>query len=119
MNLENVPLSLRACVTDAILELAGQDEDSIRVCTELVETAAFVSAQFPAGIIGPIYYLDDLGIRDGDIYRLYKMCRNNIADMLALLRGVKQGIISREVLVSAIANNGEGINLGALICKAY
>lgn len=117
MSLENVPSALRVYVADAIIELTGGDTDGILVCTEMVEMATFVSLQRPASVLDPIYYLDYLGIRDGDIRRLYEMCCSNIVQMMVLLRGVRLRFVTKEELKYAIGHNGEGINLSAIICK--
>lgn len=71
-----------------------------------------------SGPLDPLFCLDDLGIRDEDIYRLYRdVCSENIGNMLALLRAVRLGLVLQETLTHAIAHKGEGLNLGAIICK--
>lgn len=118
---EKRSLRLHAYVQDAILAMAGDNENAALVCTEMMEVALFVDSTSPirsSEPLDPLYCLDDLDIRNEDICRLYKdVCIENIANMLALLRGVRLGLASKETLKHAIAYKGEGLNLGAIICK--
>ena len=97
MSVEKTWPRLSVSTKDAILMLSGGDEDAIRVCVEVTESVLFVDPECvarPDGPLAPLYCLDDLGIRDSNIYLFYKeVCREHVGYMMALLRGVLLGLV--------------------------
>ena len=67
---------------------------------------------------GTVMGLDSLGIHGDKIRQFYEMCDRNIVKMIAVSRAHQLGQlagVTREKLMYAIANNGEGIDVDAAV----
>lgn len=87
----------------AIAKLCEGNPGALSVLCELFKQAPTVDPQAAFGGFTPLMALDTLGLRGSRIWMLYKdVCRQSVPLTLAVLRANQLGLLSREMLLSAV-----------------
>lgn len=117
-------LSLEMTAEEIVKAMAEEGDSGISsfnaemICTEIIVYGKNIDLDDAFQGFGTILLLDTLGIWGDKIRQLHEMCDRNIAKMIAVLRAYQLGQlanVTREKLVHAIANHGEGIDLEAVL----
>ncbi len=99
---------------DIVVKLSEGNPGAITVCNQLLNKGNVD----PYAIMGGFSYLLDLdmfGIYGSQIWMLYKdVCRENVVDVITVLRSCQLGFLSCSELNTAINNRGKGINISEL-----
>jgi len=102
---------------DVVLTLVEGNPGALRVCLEILADNT-TDLDNSLGGFGVLLSLDTLHIYGSRIWMLYKdVCKQNISNVLAVLRGWQLGHLTRDVLNHAIDNMGDGIDLNAVMTE--
>lgn len=108
----NKRLTLDDTPQTAIVKLAGGNPGATIVCAELFKRGPDIDPDNFMGGFGQLVNLDSFGIYSADIWMLYKdVCKQNIVHVVAVLRAVQMGLLTREALHHAIQNRGQGVDV--------
>jgi hypothetical protein len=118
-------LTLEMTFDDAVKAMAEVEEcpgvsnfNAEMICRDILMYGKSIDLDDAFQGFGSILALDSLGIWGDDILSLHILCGRSIVKMIAVLRANQLGGlagITREKLVSAIANPGEEIDLDAVM----
>lgn len=92
--------------------------NAVAICSEILRYGKSIDLDDLFEGFGSLMSLDSLGIWGNNIRLLHEMCDRNITKMIAVLRAYQLGQlagVTREKLMHAIANKGEGIDLDAVM----
>lgn len=113
--IQETRIKLGDTTVNALSKMAGGNPGAITVVLELLKNTDDVDNAF--GGFGSILNLDSFNIYEEKIWMLYKdICKENITHMVAILRSVQLGFISKEMLHKAI-NSQLDIDVESLINK--
>jgi hypothetical protein len=92
--------------------------NAVAICVDILRYGKSIDLDDLFEGFGSLMTLDTLGIWGDKIRQLHEMCDGNITKLIAVLRAYQLGQlagVTREKLMHAIANNGEGIDLDAVM----
>lgn len=107
-----------------IVQAMAEDQEGISnfnaemICKEILMYGRSIDLDDGLRGIGSILLLDTLGIWGDKIRCLHEMCGRDLATMIAVVRAYQLGQlagVTREALMHAIDNGGEGIDLAAVV----
>src|ERR1035437_2480941 len=111
MQLTDTPQSM-------IVKMCEGNPGALRVLLNCVTQGAAIDPDHILGGIAPILELDELGLYGSNIWILYKdVCKEDLPDMIAMLRAWQLGFVERTKILHAVENYGEGIDVAALRVK--
>jgi hypothetical protein len=89
--------------------------NAVAICVDILRYGKSIDLDDLFEGFGTLMTLDTLGIWGDQIRQLHEMCGRNITKLIAVLRAYQLGQagVTREKLMHAIANNGEGVDLDA------
>ena len=97
---------------DVIIKMSEGVPGALRICMEILQRGQLIDPDGALGGLGILLSLDTLKIYGSRIWMLYKdVCKENLIDMLAVLRANQLGYISTIQLNRAIDNRGIGIDI--------
>ena len=95
-----------------LMKMAGGNPGALNVLMQLFEKDAAIDPDSAFGPIGSILSLDTHGIYEHRIWMLYKdVCKEDLVNVVAVLRAVQLGKVSESSMQHAIDNYGEGLNV--------
>jgi len=96
----------------AIIKISEGVPGALRICMEILQRGESIDPDGALGGLGILLSLDTLKIYGSRIWMLYKdVCKENLVDMLAVLRANQLGYISVTQINRAIENRGIGIDI--------
>jgi hypothetical protein len=108
----NVRITIKDNIKTAIIKLAEGNPGALTVMLSILEKSEAIDPDAALGPMAHIFGLDTLGIYGPRIWMLYKdVCKQDLVNMLAVLRAVQLGKLSESVMNHAIDNYGEGLDL--------
>lgn len=111
-------VTLEDNVMDVIVKLAEGNPGAAVVCTNILGQAGVVDPDDALGGLGVLLSLDTEGIYGPRIWMLYKdVCKENMVDMLGVLRARQLGYVTKIQVDHAIDNYGDGIDVEDLVAR--
>jgi hypothetical protein len=103
--------------TDAIRILGENNQEAEKICRELYRRAPRIDPDDFTDGWGALRDLDTLGIRGRRLLAFFRICREDVGVMLAVMMAWQLGIeIARqEDIDRAIENRGDGLDLDAIV----
>lgn len=97
---------------EALLKMSDGNPGAISVLMQIIEKAESIDPQGAMGGTGAVLMMDTCEIYGADIWMLYKdVCGEDLTKTIGILRACQLGIISRELLKTAISSYGKGIDV--------
>lgn len=111
-------IDLNMSTIDGIYALSGGNPGAVRVCMEILQQAERIDPDSALGSIGVLFDLDRHRIYEGRIWCLYKdVCREDLTNMLGVLRAVQLGYLPAGTLARAIDGDRSAVNVAAKVAK--
>lgn len=105
-------IELTDSAQDIVVKMSNGNPGAVTVCMRCLKEAGDIDPTHFAGSFGPLLIMGSLGLYGSGIWMLYKdVCNHSLPHMIALLRAWQTGIVTREDLMGAIGNTGEGLNV--------
>jgi hypothetical protein len=103
---------------DVLFNMSGGNPGSLSVMSDMMKETQFIDPENILGGLGPILFMDTLGIYESRIWMLYKdVCKENLSHTLAMLRAVQLGLLAESTLDHAIDNCGFGVDVDEMVLK--
>ena len=98
-------IELTDSVMSAIMKMAEGNPGALTVCINLYKDGGKIDPDDFMGGFGPILALDSYGIYGSRIWMFYKdVCKENLAEMIGVMRAVQLGFLELHKLNSEIDN---------------
>lgn len=111
-------IELHDTVFATIDKMGGGNPGALSVVMDMMTQGPQIDPDNFMGGLGPILFMDTLGIYESRIWVLYKdVCKENVSTTICILRAVQMGFLSEAELSFAIDNYGEGIDVDAECAK--
>lgn len=105
-------IQLEDTMMNVIMKLADGNPGAMRVCMDLLNEAERIDTDDIMGGFGSLLMLDSEEVYGPQIWMLYKdVCKEQLWEMIAVIRACQLGFINKTQLHHAIDNYGEGINI--------
>lgn len=102
----------------ACVKMSDGNPGAITVMALMLKEGGAIDPDDFFGGLGAVLALDTHGIYGSRIWKLYKdVCGQDLRVTLAILRSVQLGFLDEGELNHAIDNNGEGLDIPALVTK--
>ena len=109
-------IELKDSFTDILVKLSKGNPGAISVLTQMIKHTTTIDPDAAMGPLAHLLNLDSFSIYGPRIWMLYKdVCKQDLATMLAVLRAVQLGKLSRGTMNHAIDNYGEGMDIVSVI----
>lgn len=96
-------ITLEMSAQDTLVAMAEGSPGAISVMIKMIESAPRIDPDNVLGGMGPVLFLDTLGIYGSRIWMLHKdVCGESVEDTLAVLRAVQMGLARQIDLDPAI-----------------
>lgn len=103
INFNDTPLSI-------IVKLAEGNPGAATVMMDLIKESPKIDPDAALGPYAHIFDLDTLEIYGPRIWMFYKdVCKQSLVSMIAVMRAIQLGKLSKDILNHAIDNHGDGI----------
>jgi hypothetical protein len=103
---------------EVLVAMADGNPGALSAMMLLLEKGATIDPDSALGGLGNIMSLDTHGIYGPRIWMFYKdVCKQNLNHMIGLMRAVQLGYLSETTLSNAIDNDGEGLDIPALLAQ--
>lgn len=100
------------------VKMAQGNPGAMQVILRIFQEGAAIDPDNAIGSIGTILHLDTFEIYSHRIWMLYKdVCKENLVNMISIVRAVQLGLITKDVMNHAIDNRGDGIDLDETLKK--
>jgi hypothetical protein len=104
-------IKMNMSVMDALVEMSEGNPGAATVLAQIMQRAEEIDPDIPMNII-PIMMMDDMGIYGSRIWQFYKdFCKEDIPNLLAVLRARQHGFLDERKINHAIDNWGSGVDL--------
>jgi hypothetical protein len=104
-------IKMNMSVMDALVEMSEGNPGAATVLAQIMQRAEEIDPDIPMNII-PIMMMDDMGIYGSRIWQFYKdFCKEDIPNLLAVLRAHQHGFLDERKINHAIDNWGSGVDL--------
>lgn len=105
-------IDLKDNMQNVVIKLCMGNVGALQVCMDIFKQAKIIDPYGALGGLGVLLSLDDMEIYGSHIWILYKdICKQNLVDMLAVLRAKQLGYIYAESIKHAILNRGQGVDV--------
>ena len=105
-------LNLEMTLSDCIAAVAGGNPGAISVCVQAIKNGAKIDPDSAFGGLAIIMDFDTYNITGERVWMLYKdVCRENLNDMMTVLRATQLGFVDIETVQHAIDNRGAGLDI--------
>lgn len=95
-----------------VIKMSKGNPGAVNVIMEILTEGEKIDPKMMFGGLGFILIMDSLNIYGEKIWMLFKdVCKQDLEKTLHLLRGFQLGFITKDQLLHAINNYGEGINV--------
>lgn len=107
MSYNNPRLDLTDNGISMIMKMSGGNPGAVTVLMSIFERAEQIDPDAAFGPIGQILALDTLDIYEDRIWMFFKdLCKQNLTDMIAMMRAQQLGFLPSAELTKAIDNYG-------------
>ena len=105
-------------IKDMMIGLSEGNPGALTVCVNLMRAEPSIDPDNMLAGIGSLLELDQQEIYGPRIWMLYKdVCKEDITKTIAVLRSCQLGLVSKNDLVHAIDNHGNGLNVNDICVK--
>jgi hypothetical protein len=104
---------------DAMVKLAEGNIGAITVLGALYKDTPAIDPQSALGSLGPMLFMDDMGIYGSELWILFKyVCKQDTRLMVGLLRACQLGFVSEREIKTAISlQHKNTLNVLELVAK--
>ena len=118
MTLSMSKLELTDTVMGVFKKMSEGNPGAIHVMTEVMNRTPTIDPDNFAGGLGPIMFMDTMGVYGSRIWMLYKdVCKESVAHTVAVLRAVQMGLVDEVLVSNAINSSGAGIDVEDITAK--
>jgi hypothetical protein len=116
--MSNNRITINDTLMDALVKMSEGNPGAITVLSRLVKEGGKIDKLSFFGGLTHILLLDEYEIYGSKIWMLFKdVCKQNIEDMIYIIRSVQLGLTSKENLHIAINSYGTGLNVEEIHSK--
>lgn len=118
MNMSATRIKGSDSTQDVMVKMSEGNPGALTVLMSLMTRAAKIDPDNWMPGLGEILSLDTLGIYGSKIWMLYKdVCGEDLVKMCAVMRANQLGFINADLIISAINNYGDGLDVVDLLLK--
>jgi hypothetical protein len=115
--MKNNIIELKDTLMDITVKMSNGNPGAMNVIILLFQEEPFVDPDSFLPGVGTILALDSVGIYSERIWMLYKdVCKENIVDLIGLMRAWQMGFVDRNILLSSI-DDPSLVNVRELVDK--
>lgn len=109
-------IQLSDTTSSMVAKISEGNPGAINVLLQMLKGGDTIDPQAAMGGVGAILNLDAAGIYGSSIWMLYKdVCNQSLVKMLAVLRAWQLGQLPLSVVLNAIDNGGDGLDVDAVL----
>lgn len=111
-------IQLTDSLQDILIKMSEGNPGALTVCLLIMTKGEQIDPDNAMGGLGAVLFLDTLRLYGPKIWMLYKdVCECDLPRMLAMLRAVQLGLVSRTQLKLAVEAYGEGLNIPSICAQ--